>query len=78
MIALLGSPLAKAAYDWQCVNDAHGEAQHSKDTRDDETRFSKNVVLIKHQLGFVVATSKGTDDGKLFKRRSRRECDPVS
>ena len=78
MIARWGSRVAKAAFDWQRVNDAHGEAQQSQDTGDDERRFSKNVVLIKHQLGFVVATSKGTNDGKLFKRRSRRECGPVS
>jgi hypothetical protein len=46
--------------------------------REQRGRFSRNVVLIKHQLGFFVAASKGADGGKLFKRRSRTECDPVS
>ena len=63
----------------QCVTmDAARHSRAGEQINKCSERFSKDVVLIKHQLGFFVATSKGADGGKLFKRRSRRECDPVS
>ena len=59
------------------IKQNEGDARTHKG-KTEETSFFKDVVLIKHQLGFFVATSKGADGGKLFKRRSRRECGPVS
>ena len=63
-------------YNAEVVGSLQQRKQQSR--QEQRGRFSRNVVLIKHQLGFFVATSEGADGGKLFKRRSRTECDPVS
>ena len=63
-------------YNAEVVGSLQQRKQQSR--QEQRGRFSRNVVLIKHQLGLFVAAWEGADGGKLFKRRSRRECGPVS